>query len=86
MNKILITGASGNIGTPLVEALRLQGADFEIMRSKADTTGSARVASFSEAAGLQSASAPPIFPEEKTNPGFSRYSYSGFPDECFSFI
>ncbi len=55
MNKILITGASGNIGTPLVEALRLQGADFEIMRSKADATGSVRVASFSDASGLQSA-------------------------------
>ena len=55
MNKILITGASGNIGTPLVEALRLQGADFEIMRSKADATGAVRVASFSDASGLQSA-------------------------------
>jgi uncharacterized protein YbjT (DUF2867 family) len=55
MNKILITGASGNIGTPLVEALRLQGADFEIMRSKADSSGAARIASFSDAAGLQSA-------------------------------
>jgi uncharacterized protein YbjT (DUF2867 family) len=54
MNKILITGASGNIGTPLVETLRLQGADFEIMRSMAGATAS-RVASFSEAAGLQSA-------------------------------
>ena len=55
MNKILITGASGNIGTPLVEALRLQGADFESMRSKADASGTARVASFSDAASLQSA-------------------------------
>ena len=55
MNKILVTGASGNIGAPLVQALRLQGADFEILRSKADATGTARVASFSDAAGLQSA-------------------------------
>jgi len=55
MNKILITGASGNIGTPLVEALRLQAADFEIMRSKADARGAARIASFSDATSLQSA-------------------------------
>jgi uncharacterized protein YbjT (DUF2867 family) len=54
MNKILITGASGNIGTLLVEALRLQGADFEIMRSTAGTA-TTRVASFTEVAGLQSA-------------------------------
>ena len=55
MSKILITGASGNIGTPLVENLRLQGADFEIMRSKAGSSERARVATFSDAAALQTA-------------------------------
>jgi uncharacterized protein YbjT (DUF2867 family) len=34
MNKILVTGASGNIGTELVKLLKESGADFEIMRSK----------------------------------------------------
>ncbi len=53
MNKILITGASGNIGTPLVETLQLQGADFEIMRSKAGASGTSRVASFSDTSALQ---------------------------------
>ncbi len=53
MNKILITGASGNIGTPLVETLRLQGADFEIIRSKAGASGTSRVASFSDTSALQ---------------------------------
>jgi uncharacterized protein YbjT (DUF2867 family) len=55
MNKILITGASGNIGTPLIQALRSQGADFEIMRSKADVAEKARVASFGDVAGLKAA-------------------------------
>jgi uncharacterized protein YbjT (DUF2867 family) len=55
MNKILITGASGNIGTPLIQALRSQGADFEIMRSKADVAEAARVASFGDVAGLKAA-------------------------------
>jgi uncharacterized protein YbjT (DUF2867 family) len=55
MNKILITGASGNIGTPLVQTLRLQGADFEVMRSKADASGNARVATFGDAAALHAA-------------------------------
>ena len=55
MNKILITGASGNIGTPLIQALRLQGADFEIMRSKADVAEKARIASFADVAGLKAA-------------------------------
>ena len=36
-NRILVTGASGNIGRPLVEALKAQNAVFSIMRSKPDT-------------------------------------------------
>jgi uncharacterized protein YbjT (DUF2867 family) len=55
MNKILITGASGNIGTPLIESLRSQGADFEMMRSKADSLGTARVASFADVTSLKAA-------------------------------
>jgi uncharacterized protein YbjT (DUF2867 family) len=55
MNKILITGASGNIGTPLIQALRSQGADFEIMRSKADAAEKTRIASFADVAGLKAA-------------------------------
>ena len=55
MNKILVTGASGNIGAPLVEALRWQGADFEILRSKAAEATAARVASFADEAGLTAA-------------------------------
>jgi len=55
MNKILVTGASGNIGAPLVEALRAMGADFEVMRSKAVEGSAARVASFSDVASLEKA-------------------------------
>ena len=55
MNKILITGASGNIGTPLVAALRALGADFEIMRSKPAQDEEGQVASFADVASLQSA-------------------------------
>ncbi len=55
MDKILITGASGNIGAPLIQTLRLQGADFEIMRSRADSGGTARVASFADVASLKAA-------------------------------
>lgn len=35
MNKILITGASGNIGTELVKSLKAANAHFEVMTSKA---------------------------------------------------
>jgi uncharacterized protein YbjT (DUF2867 family) len=55
MNKILVTGASGNIGAPLVEALRDMDADFEVMRSKAVEGSAARVASFSDVASLEKA-------------------------------
>jgi uncharacterized protein YbjT (DUF2867 family) len=56
MNKILVTGASGNIGKQLVRALQAEGADFEVMRSKAqDGTMPSRVASFADAASLERA-------------------------------
>jgi uncharacterized protein YbjT (DUF2867 family) len=37
-NKILVTGATGNIGSALVDALRAAGADFNVMTSKANAT------------------------------------------------
>ncbi len=35
-NKILVTGATGNIGSPLVQELKALGADFAVMTSKPD--------------------------------------------------
>jgi uncharacterized protein YbjT (DUF2867 family) len=57
-NTILVTGASGTIGTQLTAQLRAAGANFEVMTSKA--TGSlggvhARQASFEDVAQLTSA-------------------------------
>ena len=52
MGKILVTGASGNIGTPLVAALRAQGADFEVLRSTGVAAAGVRVASFDDPAAL----------------------------------
>jgi uncharacterized protein YbjT (DUF2867 family) len=37
-NKILVTGATGNIGSALVEALKAAGADFVVMTSRPGTT------------------------------------------------
>lgn len=54
-NKILVTGASGNIGAPLVNELKTLGADFDIMRSKAEAGGNVRVANFSDVASLTQA-------------------------------
>lgn len=56
-NKILVTGASGNIGKPLVAALKAAHADFAIMRSKAtnDDGVETRVASFDDVASLTNA-------------------------------
>ena len=47
-NNILITGATGTIGSELVKALQASGTAFEIMSSKAATTSAApvRTASF----------------------------------------
>jgi uncharacterized protein YbjT (DUF2867 family) len=56
-NKILVTGASGNIGQPLVAELKARQADFAIMRSKAATVEGieTRVADFSDVASLTAA-------------------------------
>ncbi len=56
-NKILVTGASGNIGTPLVKELQTLGADFAILRSKpvsVNTTNNIenRVADFTDVTAL----------------------------------
>lgn len=37
-NKILVTGATGNIGSALVQELKTSGADFAVMTSKSGTT------------------------------------------------
>ncbi len=39
-NRILVTGASGNIGRELVKQLQARGADFAVMTSKPDSTPS----------------------------------------------
>ncbi len=56
-NRILVTGASGNIGKPLVQALQSAGASFAVMRSKPtqDKTVETRVADFADAAALTQA-------------------------------
>lgn len=56
-NKILVTGASGNIGTPLVNELQALGADFAVLRSKAasDADVETRVADFGDVAALTKA-------------------------------
>lgn len=40
MNHILVTGASGTIGSALIERLRAQGADFAVMSSRKGAAGS----------------------------------------------
>ena len=54
-SKILITGASGNIGAPLSRALAAAGADFEVMRSRTEPASAARIASYSDAQSLHKA-------------------------------
>jgi uncharacterized protein YbjT (DUF2867 family) len=56
-NKILVSGASGNIGQPLVAALANAKADFAIMRSKtaADAAHETRVADFDDVRALTEA-------------------------------
>ena len=53
-NKILVTGASGNIGAPLVANLKAANANFAIMRSKAsnDEGFETVVADFNDPAAL----------------------------------
>lgn len=51
--RILVTGATGNIGTPLVQRLRSAGADFAVMRSQGIATGEGvRVASYEDVNAL----------------------------------
>ena len=52
MSKILITGASGNIGTPLVAELKAQGIDFDVLRSSGAASAGMRVASYDDPAAL----------------------------------
>lgn len=47
-NKILVTGATGNIGKALVAELNSLGADFDVMSSKAQSAPNARVGDFSD--------------------------------------
>jgi uncharacterized protein YbjT (DUF2867 family) len=56
-NNILVTGASGNIGKPLVAALKTANSDVSIMRSKAnaDHSTTIRIASFDDVASLTKA-------------------------------
>jgi uncharacterized protein YbjT (DUF2867 family) len=54
-NKILVTGATGNIGQPLVTELKALGADFDIMSSKAQAAPNARLGNFGDAASLTDA-------------------------------
>lgn len=57
-NKILVTGASGNIGQPLVAELKSRNADFAVVRSKSGTPidgVETRVADFSDVASLTAA-------------------------------
>jgi uncharacterized protein YbjT (DUF2867 family) len=49
---ILVTGASGNIGTPLVQQLRAAGANFSVLRSKGELDASTRVASYDDVDAL----------------------------------
>jgi uncharacterized protein YbjT (DUF2867 family) len=53
-NKILVTGASGNIGAPLVKDLQALGADFAVLRSKpvAETGIETRIADFADVTAL----------------------------------
>jgi uncharacterized protein YbjT (DUF2867 family) len=53
-NKILVTGASGNIGAPLVVNLKAANANFAVMRSKAsnDAAFETVVADFNDPAAL----------------------------------
>jgi uncharacterized protein YbjT (DUF2867 family) len=56
-NKILVTGASGNIGAPLVKELQALNADFAILRSKPanDAVVETRVADFADVGALTKA-------------------------------
>lgn len=53
-SKILVTGASGTIGSSIIAELQKMGADLEVMRSKPDESSAVatRVADFSDQAAL----------------------------------
>ncbi len=52
MNQLLITGASGNIGRELTQALRAKGLAFDTLRSKPSAEAGTRVASYDDPASL----------------------------------
>ncbi|MFC3148727.1 NmrA family NAD(P)-binding protein [Piscinibacterium candidicorallinum] len=54
-NRILVTGASGTIGSTLVKLLSEAGANFEVLRSKGAATPGTRVASYEDVAALTEA-------------------------------
>ncbi len=54
-NKILVTGATGNIGKTLVNELKALGADFDVMSSKAQSVTHARVGDFNDPTSLERA-------------------------------
>ena len=54
-NRILVTGASGTIGSTLVKLLSEAGANFEILRSKGAAAPGTRVASYEDVAALTEA-------------------------------
>ena len=49
---ILVTGASGNIGTPLVQQLRAAGSHFSVLRSQGPNAAGVRVASYNDVDAL----------------------------------
>jgi uncharacterized protein YbjT (DUF2867 family) len=55
MNRILITGASGNIGQPLVSTLLDQGVAFDTLSSRPSTRAGVRSASYADPASLRRA-------------------------------
>jgi len=58
MGKILVAGASGNIGRELTRRLAAVGADYDVLRSRGGATGgdpAVRVASYADPAALATA-------------------------------
>ncbi|KPF69864.1 nucleoside-diphosphate sugar epimerase [beta proteobacterium AAP99] len=54
-NRILVTGASGTIGSTLVKLLSEAGANFEVLRSQGSASPGTRVASYEDVAALTEA-------------------------------
>ena len=52
MNRILITGASGNIGQPLVDSLLASGTPFETLSSRSTAASGVRTGSYADPASL----------------------------------